>query len=149
MKFVNENAQNPLKLRSFFVIVNILKIFNITIAGYVLRKLTKGGELMAFDEIAGISAAEESVRLGIAEAQAEAKRIVAQAELAGKTDVEQARDKAAKELAARRAEAQAEADKEAQEIYQKAENKKAVLRAKAESRCAAAAKLIAERIVNG
>lgn len=34
---------------------------------------------MAFDEIAGISAAEESVRLGIAEAQAEAKRIVAQA----------------------------------------------------------------------
>ena len=94
---------------------------------------------MAFDEIAGISAAEESVRLGIAEAQAEA----------GKTDVEQARDKAAKELAARRAEAQAEADKEAQEIYQKAENKKAVLRAKAESRCAAAAKLIAERIVNG
>ena len=37
---------------------------------------------MAFDEIAGISAAEESVRLGIAEAQAEAKRIVAQAELA-------------------------------------------------------------------
>ena len=93
---------------------------------------------MAFDEIAGISAAEESVRLDIAEA-----------ELAGKTDVEQARDKAAKELAARRAEAQAEADKEAQEIYQKAENKKAVLRAKAESRCAAAAKLIAERIVNG
>ena len=67
---------------------------------------------MAFDEIAGISAAEESVRLDIAEAQAEA-------------------------------------DKEAQEIYQKAENKKAVLRAKAESRCAAAAKLIAERIVNG
>ena len=64
---------------------------------------------MAFDEIAGISAAEESVRLGIDEAQAEAKRIVAQAELAGKTDVEQARDKAAKELAARRAEAQAEA----------------------------------------
>lgn len=60
---------------------------------------------MAFDEIAGISAAEESVRLDIAEAQAEAKRIVAQAELAGKTDVEQARDKAAKELAARRAEA--------------------------------------------
>ena len=55
---------------------------------------------MAFDEIAGISAAEESVRLDIAEAQAEAKRIVAQAELAGKTDVEQARDKAAKELAA-------------------------------------------------
>ena len=43
---------------------------------------------MAFDEIAGISAAEESVRLDIAEAQAEAKRIVAQAELAGKTDVE-------------------------------------------------------------
>ena len=42
---------------------------------------------MAFDEIAGISAAEESVRLDIAEAQAEAKRIVAQAELAGKTDV--------------------------------------------------------------
>lgn len=28
---------------------------------------------MAFDEIAGISAAEESVRLDIAEAQAEAK----------------------------------------------------------------------------
>ena len=53
------------------------------------------------------------------------------------------------EFAARRAEAQAAADKEAQEIYQKAENKKAVLRAKAESRCAAAAKLIAERIVNG
>ncbi len=104
---------------------------------------------MAFDEIAGISAAEESVRLDIAETQAEAKRIVAQAELAGKTDVEQARDKAAKELAARRAEAQVAADKEAQEIYQKAENKKAVLRAKAESRCAAAAKLIAERIVNG
>ena len=48
-----------------------------------------------------------------------------------------------------RIEAQAAADKEAQEIYQKAENKKAVLRAKAESRCAAAAKLIAERIVNG
>ena len=48
---------------------------------------------MAFDEIAGISAAEESMRLNIAEAQAEAKRIVAQAELAGKTDIAEAREK--------------------------------------------------------
>ena len=61
---------------------------------------------MAFDEIAGISAAEESMRaLNIAEAQAEAKRIVAQAELAGKTDIAEAREKAAGELAVRRAEA--------------------------------------------
>ena len=87
---------------------------------------------MAFDEIAGISAAEESMRLNIAEAHAEAKRIVAQAE-----------------LAVRRAEASTAAEKEAHEIYLKAENKKAVLRAKAESRREKAAKLIAERIVNG
>ena len=104
---------------------------------------------MAFDEIAGISAAEESVRLSLAEAQAEAKRIVAQAGLAGKADVAEARRKAADELAARRAQAHTAAEKEAHEIYLKAENTKAVLRAKAESRREKAAKLIAERIVNG
>lgn len=104
---------------------------------------------MAFDEIAGISAAEESVRLNIAEAQAEAKRIVAQAVQTGREDVEQARAKAAKELADRKAEAKAAAEAEANEIYLRSENKKAVLRAKAESRREAAAKLIAERIVNG
>ena len=103
---------------------------------------------MAFDEIAGISAAEESMRLNIAEAQAEAKRIAAQSELAGKTDIAEAREKAAGELAVRRAEASTAAEKEAHEIYLKAENKKAVLRAKAESRREKAAKLIAERIVN-
>ena len=95
---------------------------------------------MAFDEIAGISAAEESVRLSLAEAQAE---------LAGKADVAEARRKAADELAARRAQAHTAAEKEAHEIYLKAENTKAVLRAKAESRREKAAKLIAERIVNG
>lgn len=103
---------------------------------------------MAFDEIAGISAAEEAARVTVAEALTEAKRIVAQAHKAGKTDIEEVRAKAAAELAQRREQARTEAQVQAQEIYQKAENKKAVLRAKAESRCGKAAQYIAERIVN-
>lgn len=103
---------------------------------------------MAFDEIAGISAAEEAACLTVAEAQAEAKRIIAQAHKTGENDVEEAVAKAKAENAERTAAARASAEAQANEIYLKAENKKAVLRAKAENRCARAAQLIAERIVN-
>ena len=102
---------------------------------------------MAFEEIAGIAAAEAEAKRIKAEAEAEAKRMLAEAENAGKAEVEEAEDKARAEILEMKNAAQAEAA--VQDIYSAAENKKAVLRAKAESRCKKAAELVTERIVNG
>lgn len=104
---------------------------------------------MAFEEIAGIAAAEAEAKRIVAEAAAEAKRILAEAEDAGKAEVEEASGKARTEILEMKNAAQTQAEAAARDIYSAAENKKAVLRAKAESQCAKAVKLVAERIVNG
>ena len=103
---------------------------------------------MAFEEIAGIAAAEEEAKRIKAEAEAEAKRLLSEAEKAGRADVEEAANKAQAELLEMKNAAQAQAEAAVQEIYSASENKKAVLRAKAEGRCKKAAELVTERIVN-
>ena len=70
---------------------------------------------MAFEEIAGIAAAEEEAKRIKAEAEAEAKRMLAEAENTGKAEVEEASKKAEAEIIKMKNDAQARAEAEVQE----------------------------------
>jgi len=103
---------------------------------------------MSFEAITGITDAEAAAKASVAAAEAKARQMIQEAENAGKAAVEAALAKADSELAQLRKQVDEKAELDAQALSDDLENKKAVLRAKAGARLDAAAKLVAERIVN-
>ena len=104
---------------------------------------------MAFDVITGIAQAEDAAKTAVQYAQAQANKMIAEARAEEKTTLEAALAKAENELRVLKEKSDEKSIEDAKRLRKTLETKKAVLRAGAEARLDAAAKLVAERIVNG
>ena len=103
---------------------------------------------MPFDAMDTLAAAEEKVRVMLAEATARAKQSLTDARDAGERMLADALGSADAELAELGRQADEKARADVQSLAENNENRKAAMRARAEARADKAAAFIVERIVN-